>query len=219
MCDAIKTKEMTILLESIFAQARTGLAFSTNAYDTSRYKEILSILEKIVSLLSEEGKSLAVPLTYLSSTHIEIADQEYITPKLAVAVATFNNTGEVLMVRRNEEFWTLPGGYADVGLDPIENAKKEVREETGLEVEIVSLIGVYDSNISEFPIIGRQAYTLMFYAKLLSGIIKADPVETRGASFFDPKYLPKTPPATYRQVERALRFHLGEQLQPFIDHK
>jgi ADP-ribose pyrophosphatase YjhB (NUDIX family) len=216
----VEVRELTLLLESIFAQARTGLAFSTSPYDINRYNEILASLGKIASLLSSgDDISLASLVSYLNSTNIEIGDQEYVTPKVAVAVAAFNNVGEVLLVRRNEELWTLPGGYADVGLDPIENARKEVREETGLEIEVVSLIGVYDTNISQFPLIGRQVYTLAFYSKLLDGVIKADPIETRGASFFDPCLLPNTPLATRLQIEQALRFFQGELLPAFIDHK
>ena len=37
--------------------------------------------------------------------------------------------------------WSVPGGWADVGLTPFEVACKEVFEESGLEVEPVRLLG------------------------------------------------------------------------------
>ena len=119
-------------------------------------------------------------LLYIRPQSIWGTNKEYVTPKVAVATVVFNPEGEVLLVKRKEGFWALPGGYADVSLDPIENAEKEVKEETGLEVRVERLIGIYDSNISKFPTIGRQVYALVFYATLGGGDITPDPVETNG---------------------------------------
>ena len=50
----------------------------------------------------------------------------------------------VLIERRNFPFgWALPGGFVDYG-ESVENAAiREAKEETGLDVEIVKLLGVY----------------------------------------------------------------------------
>jgi 8-oxo-dGTP diphosphatase len=66
-------------------------------------------------------------------------------PKVAV-VAFIERDNRVLLVRRamNPERgkWALPAGYVDYGEDPREAAKREVREETGLDIEIARLIDV-----------------------------------------------------------------------------
>lgn len=66
-------------------------------------------------------------------------------PKVAVT-ALVEHDDRVLLIRRamNPERgkWALPGGYVDYGEDPREAAQREVREETGLEVEITRLVGV-----------------------------------------------------------------------------
>ncbi len=41
--------------------------------------------------------------------------------------------------------WDLPAGYLDPGESPEEAARRETREESGLEVELVRLVGVYTS--------------------------------------------------------------------------
>jgi 8-oxo-dGTP diphosphatase len=69
-------------------------------------------------------------------------------PKVAVAVF-IERDSRVLLVRRamNPERgkWALPAGYVDYGEDPREAAKREVREETGLEIESTRLVSVEGS--------------------------------------------------------------------------
>ena len=71
---------------------------------------------------------------------------EPVTPKLTVDGVVITPTGVVLIKRKNPPFkgmWALPGGFVEVG-ETTENAcKREILEETGLEVEIVRLLGVY----------------------------------------------------------------------------
>ncbi|MEZ5668629.1 MAG: NUDIX hydrolase [Alphaproteobacteria bacterium] len=55
---------------------------------------------------------------------------------------------DVLLIRRgkppNKGSWSLPGGRQDWGETVRETAVREVREETGVEIELVDLIDVFD---------------------------------------------------------------------------
>ncbi|MBI1730478.1 NUDIX domain-containing protein [Candidatus Acetothermia bacterium] len=56
----------------------------------------------------------------------------------------FNDDGEVLLChRRDYDMWVLPGGGMNRDETPWECVIREIREETGLEAELVRLTGVY----------------------------------------------------------------------------
>lgn len=67
----------------------------------------------------------------------------YENPASAAAGLVLDPGGRVLLVRRAIEpflgSWALPAGYQEVDESPAEAAAREIREETGVEVEIVSL--------------------------------------------------------------------------------
>ncbi|WP_457742346.1 NUDIX domain-containing protein [Thermococcus sp.] len=56
------------------------------------------------------------------------------------------NNGVVLIKRKHEpfkDFYALPGGFVEYGETLEEALKREMKEETGLEVRILRLVGVY----------------------------------------------------------------------------
>lgn len=52
---------------------------------------------------------------------------------------------KILLVHRSygQKTWTMPGGTIESGESPMQTAVREMKEETGLEVEIKDLIGIY----------------------------------------------------------------------------
>lgn len=73
----------------------------------------------------------------------------------------------VLLVRQSAglKFWTLPGGKVKRGEALIKALKREVYEETGLRVQVGSLLGVLDRR-------DKDAITLLFAAVATSGTVK-----------------------------------------------
>ena len=71
---------------------------------------------------------------------------EPVTPKLTVDAVVITPDGVVLVKRKNPPFqgmWALPGGFVEVGETTEDACKREVLEETGIEIDIVRLLGVY----------------------------------------------------------------------------
>lgn len=210
-------EDFYLLLEIISAKAKTGIAFSPNPYDIDRFKDILSALEQMYELISSDD-NLSKIFRYLKTIQVYPGDQEYVTPKVAVATVTFNQKDEVLLVKRTEGIWALPGGYADISFDPIQNAEKEAKEETGFDVKVKELIGIFDSRINKFPSIGRQVYALVFYTELIGGELTPNIIETCGAGFFSLSHMPLVHPITVAQINHGMRIHRGEILRPIIEH-
>jgi len=56
----------------------------------------------------------------------------------------FDQQNRILLChRRDYDVWNLPGGGLEKGESPWDGVKREVKEETGLGVEISKLIGIY----------------------------------------------------------------------------
>jgi ADP-ribose pyrophosphatase YjhB (NUDIX family) len=81
--------------------------------------------------------------------------------------------GKVLLVRRADDgTWAVPGGYMSPGESFSEACKREVLEETGFEVMINRLIGIYTSPnlLLEYPDGNKwQLVVLHFAAEFVSG--------------------------------------------------
>jgi len=69
------------------------------------------------------------------------------TPALTVDCVIYDPQGRVLLIRRkNQPFkgaYALPGGFVDIGETVEAGCRREVREETGLDVDDLRLVGVY----------------------------------------------------------------------------
>jgi 8-oxo-dGTP diphosphatase len=66
-------------------------------------------------------------------------------PTLAAAVVLLDDDGRVLLVLQNygQRLWGIPGGAIEPGESPQDAAVREAKEETGLDVELDYLVGVY----------------------------------------------------------------------------
>jgi ADP-ribose pyrophosphatase YjhB (NUDIX family) len=125
---------------SLFAQIReiaeTGLRDSSNIYDLGRYSQLLEIVNE------HAGHELELPPVETKSGLARGLGA--ITPRLGGDAAIFDDQGRVLlMLRTDNQCWCMPGGLAEVGETSEQSVIREAREETGLEVEILELVGVY----------------------------------------------------------------------------
>lgn len=63
--------------------------------------------------------------------------------KVGVNVAIFEEDKILLTKRKDFEVWCLPGGHVEIGESVAQAAVRETFEETGLEIQLTSLVGIY----------------------------------------------------------------------------
>ena len=64
---------------------------------------------------------------------------------VAVGGITQDTDGNVLLVKTHNNGWVFPGGQVEVGENLIEALKREIQEESGIEVEVKEMIGMYSN--------------------------------------------------------------------------
>ena len=71
----------------------------------------------------------------------------YYNPKPVAAAIPVTAAGEIVLLKRGfdpgKDLWTFPGGFVDLGESVEEAARREVREEIEVDVELTGLVGVY----------------------------------------------------------------------------
>ncbi|MEZ4868649.1 MAG: NUDIX hydrolase [Caldilineaceae bacterium] len=69
-------------------------------------------------------------------------------PLVGVGVVVFNAQGEVLLIQRGNPpragEWALPGGLIDLGERLVDGARREVREECGIEIELGEFVATFE---------------------------------------------------------------------------
>lgn len=94
-------------------------------------------------------------------------------PALTVDAIILNEKGEVLLIERKNEpfkgYFALPGGFVDYGEKVEDAVKREVKEETNLDVEIIKLFGVY-SDPKRDP--RGHTVSIVFLCKKIGGRLK-----------------------------------------------
>lgn len=170
------------------AIAQIGLGYSQDVFDRERFEQILGISAEIYAHHTTTDK-----------THIlDLFHQEtwYMTPKIGVRAAIFrDNDGipEILLVQEllDEGRWTIPGGFCDVGDTPSEAIIREVREETGFDVKVSKLIGIFDQSlltVAKPP--PFHLYRMIFLCEIVGGTAQTS-IETGQCAYFPQHAIPE----------------------------
>jgi 8-oxo-dGTP pyrophosphatase MutT (NUDIX family) len=107
----------------------------------------------------------------------------------AVSAVVADPGGRLLLQRRTDnQLWSVPGGAVELGESVLGALRREVLEETGLEVEVDRLIGVYSSPdylVAYDDGEVRQQFSLAFACHITGGSIQTSS-ETMDVQWFPP---------------------------------
>jgi ADP-ribose pyrophosphatase YjhB (NUDIX family) len=103
----------------------------------------------------------------------------------SVTAAVRNDQGYLLLIHKVDNgYWALPGGGMDLGESIADAAIREVAEESGIEIEITGLVGLYTDPAHVMAYDDgevRQEFSVCFHARMRGGVLRADGEETRSA--------------------------------------
>jgi 8-oxo-dGTP pyrophosphatase MutT (NUDIX family) len=107
----------------------------------------------------------------------------------ATAIVT-NNEGKILLQRRTDNaLWSIPGGVMEIGESIGETIIREVKEEAGLDVVPMSIVGVYSNPKHVIAYSNgevRQQFALCFACTITGGELKVSE-ESFEVAFFSPE--------------------------------
>lgn len=152
------------LLDEVRAIAQQGINHTKDAYDLQRYHRLLQLAAQQYS-----------EHTQLPSDEIRKRFERelgYVTPKIGVQGAIFNDAGEILLEKRlDDSLWGILGGWVEVGETPEDAFKREVLEEANLVVDGLELIDFY----TRLPGPYHQPHTsihVLYFCNEVSGALK-----------------------------------------------
>lgn len=170
--------EWAMKIQSI---SKNGLAFSKDVFDIERYEQLQKLSAEILSEYSE--------LEMASVLNLFELDKGYQTPKVDVRGVVFKNRQILLVREKNDQKWSLPGGFCDIGLSPSENIVKEIQEESGFEVQTKKLLAVLDMKKHPHPPQPYHYYKMFIQCEIIGGEPKIG-IETQEINFFAENDLP-----------------------------
>ena len=160
--------------------AQAGLAYTNNVYDIERYERLREISAEII----EEKSNLNLEKV----KDLFCSETGYQTPKIDTRAVIFKDD-KILLTHENNGTWSLPGGWCDVLESVGSNTIKEVKEETGLDVETIKIISIQDRNKHNKPIYAYGVCKIFVLCNIIGGEF-IENIETTEIRYFSLDEIP-----------------------------
>lgn len=135
----------------------------------------------------------------------------------SVTAVALNKAGEVLLIHKTDnDLWALPGGGVDVGESVADAAVRETKEETGFDVEVTGLVGLYTNPTHVMAYDDgevRQQFSICFTARIVGGELRTSS-ESKEVAFVAPERLDglNVHPSMRMRIEHGL----ARRSEPYI---
>jgi ADP-ribose pyrophosphatase YjhB (NUDIX family) len=134
-------EQLYLIADEMRGMATLGRTFAANVYEAERAHRIMELAAAVAALAEGETRE-EVRLLF------EAEPWHRATPAAGVDALVLDGAGRMLLVQRKDNGrWALPGGIAEIGHSPAESALKELWEEAGLRGRVERLLGVFDSRL------------------------------------------------------------------------
>lgn len=148
-------------------------------------------------------------MAYYEDLRKHVGSAPLILPGSVVIIV--NDKDEILLQHRKDGGWGLPGGLMELGESFEETAVREVKEETGLDIDGLTQLHVYSGkdHYLQTPN-GDELYavTAVYTASSVSGELSIDEDESLDFRYFAANQLPK---GTLAGAKRYIRDYLHQR--------
>ena len=190
--------------------AQSGLAYTNNVYDIERYERLREI--------SAEMLAEKTDLSIEKVKGLFCNETGYQTPKIDTRAAIFKDN-KILLTHENNGTWSLPGGWCDVLESVKSNTIKEVKEETGLDVEAIKVIAMQDRNKHNKPIYAYGVCKIFVLCNVIGGEFIPN-IETTEIKYFSLEELPNNlaeEKTNREQIEMSFKAYTDKNWQTQFD--
>ena len=190
--------------------AQAGLTYTDNVYDIERYERLREIAAEII----EEKSNISLEKV----KDLFCNENGYQTPKIDTRAAIFKDD-KILLTHENNGTWAMPGGWCDVLESVASNTIKEVKEETGLDVETIKIIAVQDRNKHNKPIYAYGVCKIFVLCNVIGGEFTEN-IETTEIKYFSLDEIPNNlaeEKTNNEQIEMCFNAYKDEKWQTQFD--
>lgn len=151
------------------------------------------------------------------------------TQTFGVVGAILEKDGKILLIKEGGHFdetgtWNQPAGWINLGENPLDAAVREVKEETGFDIKLTSLLGIYS-------VVKESLYTpetgtphplkFIFCAEITGGELMQPNEEVAELRWFTPEEINAMEPGTLRDMDikqEVVDYFAGKQYPLDIIH-
>jgi ADP-ribose pyrophosphatase YjhB (NUDIX family) len=171
-----------LIADEMRGMATVHKMFAENVYHAERADHLMLLAARVAALV-DENELETVQELFNAEPWLRFS------PAIGADAAVFNPAGEILLIQRKDNGrWAMPGGLAEIGQTFAEAAVRELWEEAGLRGRAVRLLGIFDG-----PRWGSRIKVHLAHAVFLvecEDLVPSPGVESLDARFFSRYALP-----------------------------
>jgi 8-oxo-dGTP pyrophosphatase MutT (NUDIX family) len=204
-------QRLRLWADELRAIANEGMHWdSQNPYNVRRFTRVRRIAAELFATQDvRDGDAIE---------QLFSSDPWHLAPYPWGDAAIFKSGGKILLIQRaDDQLWARPGGAFEVGETPAQGACREAWEETGVEVEPLALVGVYDSRLCGTKS-RAHLYQVVFLCRPRDP--DAQPIvsnETLDVRWYDEAALPALSLGHAQRIADAFRCRRGQQREAIFD--